>query len=188
MSTNTLARAFLRVAIFQGLHPLQLSEIARRSDRIIFQPGDTIIEKDHPGETAYLIVSGQAVRVLNQNDVEPAEVIPEGSIVAEMMMLIDSAHTSTVVAQTQVRALGIDRVTLHKMMLEDRSIAEHFVAKITSRLSQLAIALRQIDKTIDSNQTTNNHQRSADQVTMPEIESTAKSVAKPDDYLSTAVH
>lgn len=186
MSTNTLARAFLRVAIFQGLRPLQLTEIARRADRITFQPGDTIIERDQPGETAYLLVTGHAVRVPSHDEVDQAEQIPEGSLIAEMMMLVDSIHTSTIVAHTQIRALGINRSTLRALMLEDRNIAEHFVAKITSRLSQLAIALRQIDQTLDSNQ--NTIRQATNQTALSETNSKAEHFVDASNHRSTAVH
>ncbi|MGH1419588.1 MAG: cyclic nucleotide-binding domain-containing protein [Hyphomicrobiaceae bacterium] len=151
MSMNTLARAFLRVEIFQGLKPLQMTEIARHADRIIFQPGETIIENGQPGETAFLIVTGQAVREHAQTDhPNSADIIPEGSLIGEMMMLVDSVHTAKVVARTEIRALGINRNTMRQLMLADREIAEHFVAKITGRLSKLANTLRDIDQTLKS--------------------------------------
>jgi CRP-like cAMP-binding protein len=148
MSMNTLARAFLRVAMFQGLKPQQMTQIAERAECIVFEPGQVIIENGQPGDTAYLILTGEAVVTSATGDSQPNEPIPEGSLIAEMMMLVESTHTSTVVARHEVRALGIKRSVLRNLMFEDREIAEHFVAKISSRLKQLATALRKIDQTL----------------------------------------
>ena len=63
MAIDALVKPFLLLPLFQGLKPLQLTEIVRRADRIIYRPGDIIIEEDQVGDAAIVIVSGEAVRV-----------------------------------------------------------------------------------------------------------------------------
>ena len=43
MAIDTLVKPLLRVALFQGLKPLQITEIARLADRIVYRPGEVII-------------------------------------------------------------------------------------------------------------------------------------------------
>lgn len=149
MAIDQLVRPLLGVELFQGLKPLQITEIARRADRIVFRPGDVIVAEDTTGDAAILIVAGEAARVSGPGlggDVEPVQ---PGSLVGEMAMLVDTIHSSTVVARSAVRALKISRSELLEQMEADPALAEHFVARISGRLSRLAADLRAIDCALD---------------------------------------
>lgn len=149
MAIDQLVRPLLSVELFQGLKPLQITEIARRADRIVFQPGDVIVAEDATGDAAILIVAGEATRISGPGiggDVEP---VAPGSLVGEMAMLVDTVHSSTVVARSSVRALRISRSELLEQMEADPALAEHFVARITGRLSRLAADLRAVDAALD---------------------------------------
>ena len=60
-------------------------------------------------------------------------------------MLIETTHSSTVVARGEVRALQLTRDELRAQMLEDPSIAETLVHNIAMRLIRMAEELRQVD-------------------------------------------
>jgi CRP-like cAMP-binding protein len=128
----------LRVALLQGLKPLQLTEIARRAERVTFEPGDVIIEKDATGDGAFLIVSGEAACTTPTGLFAAGDVVPVGALLAEMAMLIETEHSATIVASTPVRALKIVRAEIHAQMSEDPTLADHFVAVISSRLANFA--------------------------------------------------
>ncbi len=138
----------LKLEIFQGLRPLQITEIARRAYRVVYKPGDAIIREDEEGDAAVIIVSGEAVRIAGPALAEPAEAVPEGSLLGEMAMLIETRHSSTVVARTTVRALRIAREDLQAQMTEDAALADHFVQRITARLSSVLDSLRAIDSMV----------------------------------------
>lgn len=148
MSISVLARQLMSQEIFRGLSPLQLTEIVRQADRIVYGPGDTIVKAGTAGDAAVLIVSGDAVHFLE--DDEPsmglnAQAIGTGSLLSELAMLVDHEHGATVVAHTTVRALRITRAGLHAQMLDDPDLATHFVDRITERLHRVADELRRID-------------------------------------------
>jgi CRP-like cAMP-binding protein len=147
MSISVLARQLMSQEIFRGLTPLQLTEIVRQAERIVYHPGDTIVEAGTTGDAAVLIVAGDAVRFLED---EPAislntQGIAAGSLLSELAMLVDHEHGTTVVAHTTVRALRITRSGLHAQMLDDPDLAGHFVDRITERLHRVADELRRID-------------------------------------------
>jgi CRP-like cAMP-binding protein len=148
MAHDALVDPLQRVALFQGLKPLQVAEIARQAERIVFRPGDRIIEEGGEGDAAILIVDGEAVRISGPEVQNPGDRILPGSLIAEMAMLIDTEHTSTIVAEGPVRALKITRASLHGQMIADPSLAEHFVTKILGRLLTLAEELRAIDRAL----------------------------------------
>jgi CRP-like cAMP-binding protein len=148
MAHDALVDPLLGVALFEGLKPHQLAEIARQAERIVFRPGDKIIEEGVEADAAFLIVDGEAMRMSGPQIQGETERVLPGSLIAEMAMLIDTEHTSTIVAEGPVRALKIARASLHGQMTADPSLAEHFVTKIIGRLVALARELREIDRAL----------------------------------------
>jgi CRP-like cAMP-binding protein len=148
MAHDALVDPLQCVALFQGLKPLQIAEIARQAERIVFRPGDRIIEEGGEGDAAILIVAGDAVRTSGPEIQDTAERVLPGSLIGEMAMLIDTEHTSTIIAEGPVRALKITRASLHGQMAADPSLADHFVNKIIGRLHALAEELRYIDRVL----------------------------------------
>lgn len=146
MAVEALVTPLLSVPLFQGLTPLQLARIARSAERIVFQPGEVVIANGEPGDAAFLLVSGPAVRSDAPDGSGKGQVLESNSLVGEMAMLVDTEHTSTVITRGQVRALKFTQSGLYDLMRRDSSLADHFVDKIAERLSQLAGHLRAIDE------------------------------------------
>jgi CRP-like cAMP-binding protein len=148
MAIDALVKPFLLLPLFQGLKPLQLTEIVRRADRIIYRPGDIIIEEDQPGEAAIIIVSGDAVRLAAGDGGDAAEPIAEGSMLGELAMLVETIHSATIVARGTVKALRLTRAEMHELMAEDPQLAGHLTQKISARLHTLAQELREVDRVL----------------------------------------
>jgi CRP-like cAMP-binding protein len=148
MAMDALVRPLLSVPLFQGLKPLQLSEIARRADRIIYKPGDVIATAHAGSDAAVLVVAGEAVRTEGPGVSEKEEPLPEGALISELMMLIETESTSTVVARTAVKALRITRASMLEQMAEDPTLADHFIDKISGRLASFVDGLREIDRVL----------------------------------------
>ena len=145
MAIDFLVRPLLQVPIFRGLKPLQITEIARRAARILYQPGDYIVRSGEAADAAILIVSGDAVRVEGLERGKPATSVLPGSLLVEMAMLIETEASATVLARTAVKALRISRTDMLRQMGEDHALAHHFVGHISGRLTRLAAELRQVD-------------------------------------------
>lgn len=143
---DAVSAHLVRLDIFQGLKPLQITEIARHAERVVYKTGQVLIEDGAAGDAAIIVVGGEAVRtrapMARTDEQEPIE---PGSMLGEMSMLIETDYSSTVVARSDVRALRIARDAMLTMMLEDPSLAEHLVAKVARRLHNIAAELRKID-------------------------------------------
>ena len=146
MAIDALVKPFLLLPLFQGLKPLQLKEIIRRADRIMYRPGDVIIEEDQIGDAAIVIVSGKAMRVTGLEPGHASEPIIEGSMIGEMAMLVETIHSATILARSTVKALRLTRSEMHEAMAEDPELADHLTRKITERLHQVAQELRSVDR------------------------------------------
>ncbi len=146
MTKNPIVAPLMRVGLFQGLKPMQITEIARNAERIVFKAGDMITEAGADGEAAYLIVSGPAA-VLGDGAIENEQnVVEAGSLVGEMAMLIEHEYGSSVVARGAVRALKISREALHAQMLDDPCLAQSLMLRIAERLTDVADELKRIDR------------------------------------------
>jgi len=146
MAIDALVLPLLNVPLFQGLKPLQLTEIARRADRIVYKPGDVIVTAHAGTDAAVLVVSGEAVRTEGPGLTGGEEAIPAGALISEMTMLIETECSSTIVAKTPVRALRITRSEMLAHMTADPSLADHFIDKISGRLSSFVEDLKEVDQ------------------------------------------
>ena len=146
MAMSEFVKPLLNVELFQGLRPLQISEIARRADRIVYKPGDVIARRDTAGDAAILIIAGDASRMAGPFDQSSFdERLPPGSLIGEMAMLIETDYSSTIIARAHVRALRIKRSEMLAQMLDDPALADHLVQRIAARLTSIAETLRGID-------------------------------------------
>jgi signal-transduction protein with cAMP-binding, CBS, and nucleotidyltransferase domain len=147
MAIDSPIELLLRLPLFSGLKPLQLSEIARRAEKARFWPGDVLIKAGQPGDGAYLIVSGPAQRVAGPGLAAMAmpEIVMPGSLIGELAMLVEHDYGSTIVARDRVFSLKLIRAEMHAQMRDDVALAEHFHDRMTERLTQTAEELRRID-------------------------------------------
>lgn len=148
MAVDAFVKPLLALPLFRGLKPLQITEIVRRADRVIFKPGEFIVREDQVGDAAFIVVSGPCVRISSQEPGNAGEAVPEGAMIAELAMLVETVHSSTVIARGSVKALRIAREDIHELMAEEPALAEHFSAQILMRLKKLAEELRAIDNAL----------------------------------------
>lgn len=92
--------------------------------------GDIVTREGDPGDTAYIIVSGEAEVTIEGRTV--ATVGP-GEIVGEMALLDGSPRVATVAASTPMRLIAIPQ-DLFGALLEERSVAARLLATVVGRL------------------------------------------------------
>ncbi len=160
---DAVSAHLVRLEIFHGLKPLQITEIARHAERVVYKSGQVLIEDGQAGDCAIIVVGGEAVRTkAPMGRAEEEEPIEPGSMLGEMSMLIETDYSSTVVARSAVRALRITRDAMLTMMLEDPSLAEHLVAKVARRLHNIAAELRKIDVVLAAASTPDSGEEASD--------------------------
>ena len=141
MSAASTVALLQRIPIFARLSPAQITEVARVTEKARFRSGDRITEAGASGEAAYLLVSGDAERAA-----VPGQLLPPGSLIGELAMLVDHAYAATIVAKGRVRCLRISRSAMHGLMLTDPSLADLLSQHITERLRKAANGLMRIDR------------------------------------------
>ncbi|MFZ1104684.1 MAG: cyclic nucleotide-binding domain-containing protein [Hyphomicrobiaceae bacterium] len=148
MAIDQVLASLLRVPVFSGLKPLQITEIGRRAQRCAFGRGEAIIEAGEPGDAAYLVLSGEAG--LKTGGWAPLEPVEPGSLLGELAMFVDHAYSATVVAQGWVDCLKLERSALHAQMSEDPDLADRLAQVIRDRLTRVATELQEVDELLAS--------------------------------------
>jgi CRP-like cAMP-binding protein len=145
MAIDALVKPLRALPLFRGLAPLQLTEIVRRAERVIYAPGGVIATENQIADAAIIIISGRCVRLEDEGDASRGEPLPEGTMVSELAMLVEVVHASTVIAQDRVKALRLTRNSMRELMEEEPELAEHFSSHICGRLHRLAEDLNAVD-------------------------------------------
>jgi CRP/FNR family transcriptional regulator, cyclic AMP receptor protein len=150
MASNRIVEALQQAAIFQGLAPPQLADLARHAERIKFAGGEPITRAGETGDGAYLLVSGVAERMPEPGLAEPPEAVQPGSLIGQLAMLVDHVYGSTVIARERVFCLKVTRGGMHAQMTADPALARHLERHVTQRLLGVARQLREIDSLLQA--------------------------------------
>ena len=146
MAIDRIAQRLGDLDIFHGLTPAQMERIAREAERIIFRDGQVMATAGTEADGAFVLISGQASVRADPASTTQIDAIETGSMIAEPAMLVEHEFGLTVVAEGEVRAIKITRDKLREWMLDDPSMTDHFVGRIATRLTRVAIELRLIDE------------------------------------------
>ena len=145
MAIDKVVAPLLRVPLFAGLKPLQITEIARQAERCPSEPGETITKAGQPGDGAFLIVRGRPSASSRLQPLAPPEPIEPGSLLGEMAMLVEHVYRTTVVAQERVLCLKIHARGAACADARRPWLCRAFPRRITDRLTPVQDELREID-------------------------------------------
>jgi len=149
MKLAELVGPLKQLDVFSTLSDEQLMMIINGADRVVFRPGQVMIEDGQSGDAAYFIVVGLVERLAQPEIGRSREHFGHGILVGEMAMLVDHVHASTVRAKSEVKALKISREMLYAIMGDNPAIADNFIQTIKSRLSVMVERIKQIDETLE---------------------------------------
>ncbi len=143
MLHQDVAAKLMNLEIFRGLGRQSVERIARNAEKMMFKPGQTIIRSGDLGNAAFLVIGGEAEML--SEDSSPVPIVA-GSLLGELAMLTEHEYRVTVVCRGPVRAMRLSREAIHAEMAAAPDLAEHFVSRISSRLTRVAIELRRVDQ------------------------------------------
>lgn len=146
MAIDHVVASLLRIPIFAGLTPLQITEVARQGEHCGFRRGEFITRAGTAGDAAYLILSGDAARRPERESRARPELIEPGSLVGELAMLVEHVYGATVVAGGRVCCLKLTRAALHAQMREDPDVAERLARAVRDRLRRISHELHCINQ------------------------------------------
>ncbi len=142
MQLNEEVEVLRRVSLFSGIEPAKLKLLAFTSKRMVFAQGQNLMRQGEMGNSAYLILSGEADVLLDMGT-GPVKVAKVGrnSLVGEMAILRDQPRTATVTAATEVATLEITKESFFQLIEESPKIAIELMRILVRRLEATTLDL-----------------------------------------------
>ena len=125
------AEALVDVPLFSGLSKRQLRGIAKLFEEESFDRSSTLAEEGEPGDTFHVMLEGEAKVIRGGRRIN--RLIP-GDFFGEVALIDGGPRTASVVAETPVTTLTINRNRFRKMLQEDASIVVKMLEELARRL------------------------------------------------------
>ncbi|MDX1710490.1 MAG: cyclic nucleotide-binding domain-containing protein [Rhodovibrionaceae bacterium] len=144
MSLEDEIKLLRNIPMFAKVDAAKLKLLAFTSERLSFRKGDILFHQGETGEAAYLIISGSA-DVLVENDHGSIVVahLQRNSIVGEIAMLCDVPRTATVQASEPLEVLKISRDVFFRLMKDFPDMAVEIMRELAQRLDATTRQLRE---------------------------------------------
>lgn len=152
MSLDALAEPFLKSQLFSSLEPLQMKALWLCGERVAFGDGEAVIREDEAGDSAYLVIAGEAVVVDQSTGIVTDAGLTTGTLIGEIAMLIEAVHGTTVVARGAMKALRFRRDVVHELMRINPTLADALMQEMTARLTRVAQGLRAFDEAFEQSE------------------------------------
>lgn len=135
MSLSDEVNVLRRIPLFAGIEPARLKLLAFSSERVSFQPNDTLCSQGEAADDAFVIINGEA-EVLVDIDGHAVVVatLQRNALVGEMSILCDSGRTATVRAINTVDVLKITKDVFVRLIGESPAMAIEIMRLLAQRL------------------------------------------------------
>jgi CRP/FNR family transcriptional regulator, cyclic AMP receptor protein len=125
-----------RIPLFAHIETAKLKLLAFTSERLSYEPGQTLCHQGDSGDAAYVIIDGEAdVLVDTPNGPLKVAHLTKNAIVGEIAILCDMPRTATVRAATALVALKIKKEQFLKLVTEFPDLSIEMLRELASRLA-----------------------------------------------------
>ncbi|KAK0638745.1 cyclic nucleotide-binding-like protein [Cercophora newfieldiana] len=103
------------VPLLSTLTPYERSKIADALESQKFPPGHIIIREGDPGHSFFLLESGEAVAIKNNNET-PVKQYGKGDFFGELALLNDAPRAASVVSKTEVKVATLGKSAFQRLL------------------------------------------------------------------------
>ncbi|MBJ3777155.1 cyclic nucleotide-binding domain-containing protein [Acuticoccus mangrovi] len=137
MSLESDAAALRKIPLFRNVDDQKLRLLAFLSERVRFDAGENLVEEGDFGDTAYIILAGNAdVVIQSVNGEQLVATVKENDIVGEIAILIDVPRTATVRATSDLVALAVSKEHFFKLLTNFPDMAVEVMRALAHRLER----------------------------------------------------
>lgn len=135
MSLNEEVELLRNIPMFANIEPSKLKLLAFTSERMAFKDGDILFRQGEPGDSAYVIIGGEA-DVIVDTPKGPLTVakLRRNDIVGEIAILCDVPRTATVKAASKLEAMVIAKDLFFRLVMEFPQMAVEIMRELARRL------------------------------------------------------
>ena len=131
-------RLLAKVPLFESLSQAHLRQIAALAEEITYSPGRMIVRAGTPGQAFYVIVEGEA-KVLRGTiaSAQGTWNLGPGGFFGELALLDGGPRTASVVAETPLTTIRIERASFRDMLRQEPDIALRLLEGMARRARDL---------------------------------------------------
>lgn len=130
-----MAQALAGVPLFSGLSRRQLRRLAEAGREVSVKEGSRIVGEGEPEDDLFVILEGEA-RVVDRAGRTLSRLLP-GDFFGEISLLDGGARTATVLAETPMALLKIDRAGVARIVKEDPGVGLRMLEELARRLRRM---------------------------------------------------
>ena len=145
MGLNEEVELLRNISLFAKIEPSKLKLLAFASDRVVFAPGQELFHQGESGDTAYIVISGEAdILIDGPNGAIKVATVSKSDIVGEIAILCDVPRTATVKATEAgpLTTLAISKDLFFDMVCEYPQMAIEIMRELAGRLEKTTNQLR----------------------------------------------
>ena len=143
MGLNEEVELLRNIPMFSKIDPSKLKLLAFASERVIFGQGQELFHQGDSGDTAYIIIDGNAEVLIDSPGGELAVAkIGKNELVGEIAILCDVPRTATLRADDQVTTLAISKDLFFQMVRIYPDMGIEIMRELAQRLEQTNAQLR----------------------------------------------
>lgn len=142
MSIEQEVEVLRKIPLFRNIEPSKLKLMAFASERMTFKPGQVLFKQGSVGDSAYIIVSGEA-DVLVDSAQGPVNVATVGAndFVGEIAILCDVPRTATIQARSELVALKVTKELFFRMVTDFPEMGVEVMRVLAHRLENTTAQL-----------------------------------------------
>ncbi len=129
------ARVLSAVPLFAGLHQRDVRRVASVAEETWFNAGHVVVQEGEPGSSFYVILDGEA-RVTKGASGRTVARLKAGDYFGELALLDGGPRSATVIAETSLDAVGIQRSAFRKMLTQEPEVGLRIMAGVAARLRE----------------------------------------------------
>ena len=124
-----------RIPMFRDVDSAKLKLIAIASQRANYRSGDRLLTEGGRADTVFIIIEGRAKVVRGEPGAEiEIATVETGSVVGEMGVVLDRPYSGTIVADTPVTALRIDKRTFLDLLTKVPQLSMALIRELAGRV------------------------------------------------------
>jgi len=143
VSLNEEVDLLRKIPLFAKIDRSKLKLLAFTSERLTFDAGQELFHQGDVGDTAYIIIDGEADVLVDTPTGELAVAkLKQNDLVGEIAILINIPRTATVRADSELTTLAISKDQFFNMIREFPDMAIEIMRELAERLEQTTSDLR----------------------------------------------
>ena len=125
------------VPLFRNLDAAKLKLLAFTSERLTYSAGESLFNQGDSGDTAYVIVQGEADIVID-TPAGPITVatVKQNDWVGEIAILCDVPRTATITAKSKLITLRISKDVFFQLVMQFPQMSVEVMRELASRLER----------------------------------------------------